>query len=182
MTLEIVDASEERLQDLFDWSAEGRSEDAGCRFCLYWEEPDKGRWPAGLDERAARKEEWFRRVTADVGACGKLAFLEGELAAYAQFAPPAYLPTAADYACGPPSEDALFVACLYVHGHRREGIGSAVLEGIACEAQARAVAVESFARKGSQDDPSGPLAFWRKHGFRVVREDDRFALVRKEPQ
>jgi GNAT superfamily N-acetyltransferase len=182
MTLEIVEATEEHVRRLFDWSAARRGQDCGCQFCLYWEEPDRSRWPADMVERLRLKQEWFRRVTSQVSACGLLAFSEGELVGYAQFAAPRYLPTTAGYTCGPPDEDALFVSCLYVHRRRREGIGSALLAAVLEHAQVRGAAVESFASKGSENNPSGPLEFWLAHGFRVVREDERFALVRREPR
>jgi hypothetical protein len=41
-------------------------------------------------------------------------------------------------------------------------------------------AVETFARKGSDNNPSGPLRFYLKHGFKVISDKDEFPLVRLE--
>ena len=43
MKLELVDLSESNLQHLFDWSAKAKGQDVGCKFCLYWEGPDRAR-------------------------------------------------------------------------------------------------------------------------------------------
>lgn len=39
-------------------------------------------------------------------------------------------------------------------------------------------AMETFARIDSENNPSGPLSFYLKHGFKVVRQNDDFPLVR----
>ena len=41
-------------------------------------------------------------------------------------------------------------------------------------------AIETFARKDSENNPTGPLEFYLKNGFFVKRERDEFPLVRKE--
>ncbi|UCC69374.1 MAG: GNAT family N-acetyltransferase [Armatimonadota bacterium] len=182
MDVEIADLSEAVLEHLPDWSSHGSARDAGCRFCLYWEEPDRAKWPEPLHEREALKREWVRRVTAEFGVCGKLAFVGSKAVGYSQFSPPAHLPNVTSYECGPPSSDAVFVACLFVvREHRGHGVGSALLRAVVAELSSRGVeAVETLARRGSADNPSGPLGFWLKHNFTVVREDDEFALVRQE--
>jgi len=179
--VEIADLSEANFQHLPDWSAHGAGYDLGCKFCLYWEEPDRARWPQSLPAREATKREWFGRVAGEFGVCGKLAFAGPKAVAYAQFSPPHYLPNLAGYECGPPSSDAVFVACLFVAECRRRGIGSTLLQEVAMDLRARDLpAMETFARKRSANNPSGPLQFWLKHGFSVVREDSEFALVRRE--
>ena len=182
MHVEIADLSEAVLEHVPDWSDHGSAHDAECRFCLYWEEPDRSKWPRPLHEREGLKREWVRRVPADFGACGKLAFVGSEAVGFCQFSPPTHLPNVTSYACGPPSSDAVFVACLFVGSeHRGHGVGSALLRAVVAELSSRGVAaVETFARRGSADNPSGPLGFWLKHGFTVVREDDGFALVRRK--
>ncbi|MBS7648047.1 hypothetical protein KEJ17_00140 [Candidatus Bathyarchaeota archaeon] len=39
-------------------------------------------------------------------------------------------------------------------------------------------AMETFARIDSENNPSGSLSFYLKHGFKVVRQNDDFPLVR----
>jgi GNAT superfamily N-acetyltransferase len=182
MSIEIVDVSEASFHLLFDWSGRAQGRDAGCTFCLNWEEPDYSKWPGSLSERKGTKRQWLRDVEAEYGPCGKLAFLGSELVGYAQFSPPKYLPKVNEYGCAPPSEEAIFVSCLFVPAQARgRGVGSALVEAILRDLRARgAQAVETFARKDSPNNPSGPVSFWLRNGFHIVREDTDFALVRRE--
>jgi hypothetical protein len=41
-------------------------------------------------------------------------------------------------------------------------------------------AVETFARKGQEDNPSGPVEFYLRNGFRVFRDDPEYPLMRLE--
>jgi len=185
MSIEITSISQANFHHLFDWS-EGSTNphDVGCRFCLYWEEPDSSKWPSSLGERGEVKKQWFREVEAEFGPCGKLAFLRDKPVGYAQFAPPRHLPKIAEYTCGPPGDEAIFMSCLHVPpGERRKGFGLALLQAILQDLRARGVpAVETFARRSSANNCSGPLEFWLKHGFHIVREDADFALMRRELQ
>jgi ribosomal protein S18 acetylase RimI-like enzyme len=182
MNLQIVDISQANFDDLFDWSGQAQGWDAGCKYCLYWEQPDSAKWPETLAGRADAKRQWFRDVEAEFGPCGKLAFAGAKLVGYSQFCAPKYLPRVGVYACAPPSEDAVFVSCLFVAADaRNQGVGSALLGEVVSDLSARpASAVETFARRSSPNNCSGPLEFWLKHGFHIVREADDFALVRRE--
>ena len=98
-----------------------------------------------------------------------------------QFSPPRCLPNVAEYACGPPSDDAIFVSCLFVPHQQRKGIGSILLQSILEDLHARRErVVETFALRSSPNNPSAPLDFWLKNGFYIAEEDEHFALVRKE--
>ncbi|MFH1609756.1 MAG: hypothetical protein ABID40_03915, partial [Candidatus Bipolaricaulota bacterium] len=62
---------------------------------------------------------------------------------------------------------------------RGQGWGSVLLLDILDALQARgAAAVETFARRGSAENPSGPVEFYLGHGFRVHRDDPQFPLLR----
>jgi GNAT superfamily N-acetyltransferase len=173
----IEDLSPDNLDELCDWPG-------GCQVgaCVYWEHYEHSKSP--VDERAALKTDWFRRVTAEFGCCGKLARAEAVPVGFVQFAPACYLPCALTYGCGPPSEEAVLVSCLLVaEGWRGTGVGRALLQAVVENLRQRdLLALETYGRKGSRGDnnPGGPLRFWLKHDFRVVREDPEFALVRKE--
>lgn len=61
------------------------------------------------------------------------------------------------------------------------GIGKYLLDFVLSNLQRRGYgALETFARKGLESNPAGPLEFYLKHGFSVKRECDEFPLVRKE--
>lgn len=136
-TANIPDANFDALLDL---SAEGAARDVGCSdclCCLYWEQPDHSQWPTPLGAREDMKKQWFRDVGADFGPCGKLALLSGEPVGYAQFAPPRYLPRIGAYECSRPSDDAIFVSCLYVAPGHQLGSAAGDSEGPARSRAAR---------------------------------------------
>lgn len=86
-----------------------------------------------------------------------------------------------EYASGPASEDAVFLACLYIPNKdaRGKGLGTAMLENLIAELRRREFkAVETFARKSSQDNPSRPLELYLKHGFKIKNDRNDFPLVR----
>jgi GNAT superfamily N-acetyltransferase len=171
----IEDLTADTLRDLF-------SLPGGCELstCLYWEHPDHVKDPAA--DRGAMKADWFRRVQAEFGCCGKLARAEGVPVAFAQFAPARCFPCAVTYDCGPPGDDAVFISCLFVAEEwRGRGIGAALVRAVLEDLQGRGLpAVETYARKESDKNCSGPLEFWVAWGFVIHREDPGFALVRKE--
>jgi len=173
----LEDLSANSIGELLDWPG-------GCQAgaCVYWEHYEHRDNP--VDQRAAMKEDWFRQVTAEFGCCGKLARVDSAVVGFVQFALSRYLPCALGYGCGPPSEDAVFASCLHVaEVWRGRGVGRALL-GAALESAREhgLAAVETYARQGPEayDNPSGLLEFWIKNGFRIVREEGEFALVRKE--
>jgi ribosomal protein S18 acetylase RimI-like enzyme len=122
-------------------------------------------------------------VEKTFGNCVKIACLGTSPVGFVQYAPSKYFPRVVDYASGPPSEDAVFIACLYIISkeHRRKGYGTIMLRNLLEELRARGFkTAETFARADSENNPSGPLTFYLKHGFKVVCRRDDFPLVRLE--
>jgi ribosomal protein S18 acetylase RimI-like enzyme len=129
------------------------------------------------------KLNWHGCVEKAFGSCAKIVFADGSPIGFVQYALPKHFPRVGDYASGPPSEDALFLACLYIisEKHRGKAYGTAMLKNLLKELSKRGFrAVETFARVDSANNPSGPLAFYLKHGFKVVQQKDDFPLVRLE--
>jgi len=181
MDIAIVSLTEATLGAAPVWDSPPYS----CRYCLYWEYPEECVDPA-LEvpaERFQRKIEWLRRCRASFGDCGALAYVDGRPAAYAQYAPAAWLPGAAQYPAGPPSGDAVLLSCLFIPEAkcRGRGLGRRLLEHIVADLRARDLAaLETFGRKGRADNPSGPAEFYLAHGFQIVRDDAEFPLLRLE--
>jgi hypothetical protein len=114
------------------------------------------------------KLNWLGCVEKAFGSCAKIVFADGSPIGFVQYALPKHFPRVGDYASGPPSEDARARA-------------TAVLKNLLKELNERGFrAVETFARVDSANNPSGPLAFYLKHGFKVVQQKDDFPLVRLE--
>jgi len=155
-----------------------------CAACVYWEDPKEFATHPAQDRGSTLKREWIRErlQAAGKGYGGFVALLAGVPVGFCQFSTEPFFPRVSDYESGPPSPDSLFVACLYVlPGAERRGIGRELLNFIEDEADSRGLqAVETLARDGSADNPSGPAEFWRRAGYQVVREKGGYALMRKD--
>ena len=154
-----------------------------CRYCLYWQ--TTGDHEGGMLDPAgeADKQKWIDAVTIEFGNCALVACLAGRAVGFVFYAPASVVPRTREYRSRGPSDDAIFVACLYVadEKHRGEGLGSAMLKELENDLRKRGHrAIETFARRSSANNPSGPLAFYVKHGFRILKDDKDFPLVRRE--
>ena len=154
-----------------------------CRYCVYWESTKNFDEKVPQSEAEKLKSEWFKNTLERFGSCGFIVCRNCDSVGYAQFGLPKFFPRVSEYSSGPPSDDAVFLSCLYVPKRelRGMGIGKCMLEIVESDLLRRGYkAVETFARKGSESSPAGPLEFYLKHGFSVKRERDEFPLVRKE--
>ncbi len=180
MNVKIVNLTEKNLADAPEWDSHPFS----CKYCTYWEYPEEAVDAASEQKHDmfAKKLSWLRRVTDEFGTCGKLAYSDREPIGYAQYAPANYLPGWAVYASGPPSNDAVLISCLFIPQakFRRLGIGRRLLCSIVDELRRdrKAKAVETFARRGSPNNPSGPVELYLGNGFSVHRDDKEFPLMR----
>jgi len=165
--VQIGDITEVNLKDI----------PASCRGCVYWEFPEEfektrtEKTEAQKLELEEEKREWFVQTMKDFGICGKIAYLEGKPVAFAQFAPSARLPSISAYESKPVSkmeEGVVFLSCLYIADKtlRGRGLGETLLQNIIDDLKRRGFkAVETFARRGDPNNPSGPLEFYIKNGF-----------------
>ena len=136
-----------------------------------------------MPEMQHEKREWIKKVTREFGNCSFIAYFSGVPIGFIQYAPPEFFPRIKEYASGPPSEDAVFLACLYIANKEAcgKGLGTAMLKELLAEFRKRKVkAVETFARKNSENNPSDPLELYLKHNFKIIKDEDDFPLVRFE--
>ena len=174
----LVELTEENLIQAPTWDGEP----GGCGWCLYWQEPKLGR--IRREEGLERKRAWLQRVRKEWGGCGKLLFVGDKAVGYAQYAPAQLLPGAAEYPAGPVSRDAVLLSCLFISDpeRRHRGLGSMLLAAVLEELTSRGIkAIETFARRGSPENPSGPVEIYLKHGFHLLRDDPEFPLLRLKP-
>lgn len=179
MKIEVVDLTEENLRDAPAWDIYPFS----CKYCIYWEFPEECRDPAEerKEDTIQMKLKWLRNTNRVFGNCGKIAYADGKPAGYAEYAPSELLPRSADYTSGPPSADAVLISCLFVPPKelRRSGIGTLLLRNIIHDLRERGImALETFARKGQPENPSGPVEFYLKSDFRIHRDDIEFPIMR----
>lgn len=180
MKIEVVDLTVGNLKDAPEWNSHPFS----CKYCIYWEFPEESIDPAmeKKEDKLRKKLIWLRNAQSAFDNCGKILYVNGKPAGYAQYAPPKLLPNSANYP-SLPSDDAVLISCLFIpeKGLRRSGVGSQLLQSIIDDLRKRGVkAVETFARKGRLDNPSGPVEFYLRNGFRVYKDDKEFPLMRLE--
>lgn len=156
-----------------------------CRNCIYWEFPEDFN-KIKNQEAFKRKKEWFKKTLKVFGSCGKLVYVDHKPIAYSQYAPPKLLPQTENYGSKTLDlkEKTVFISCLFVVSpqYRRRGIGTKLLREIISELKERGFKViETFARKYSENNPSGPMKLFLKQGFYIKEEiNSEYVLVRLE--
>lgn len=143
-----------------------------CCSCGYWEEVEAialgGYFPNGQQT----KKIWYSTVLDSWGPCGKIVMQDNQSLAYCQFAPAGYLPRLHRYNLGPVSEDAVFLACLYIQEpFRGRGLGKLLVNAVQKDMIKRGYrAIETFARRAPARNPSGWLEFYLANGWKVIQE------------
>jgi ribosomal protein S18 acetylase RimI-like enzyme len=180
MQVSIEDISRENLCEIPD----------PCRTCLYWEDPAIGQCGKELSEaeriqRGARKAAWFQETLKEFGSCGKILYANTKPVGYAQYSTSARLPNVQAYrvkGLGTEQEGVAFISCLYISDKkfRGRGLGRRVLDHVIADLRQRGLkAVETIARRGSTNNPSGPIELFLGEGFRIREEiNSDYALVR----
>jgi len=161
-----------------------------CRTCLYWENPAfEGKQLSSTEEAKYEREKatWFLKTLKEFGNCGKILYIDNKPVGYVQYSPAKRLPNTQNYGAKllrATEENAAFISCLYISdkNFRGKGLGARLLDELITDLKQRAFkAVETFARKGSTNNPSGPVELYLKKGFHVKEDINKeFALVRLE--
>ena len=153
-----------------------------CKQCLYWQTTDiDKKTPENQTEMA--KQEWLVRVQKWLGVNSYIAYADATPVGFVQLASVKYFPRLKEYTNAVPSEDAVFLACLYIlqKENRNKGCGTQILNSLITELRQRGFkAVETFARRSVSENPSGPLGFYLKNGFKMKHNDSDFPLMRLE--
>jgi GNAT superfamily N-acetyltransferase len=171
--LKIENVDEENFQDI----------PSQCKCCLYWQTNGEFGPEMLKPEMEQKKREWFSKVSKEFGNSLKIVYFNDMPVGFMQFALARFFPRVKEYEAGPPSDDAAFIACLYIASKemRGKGFGTMMLKDLVAELKKRGFkAIETFARKSSVDNPSGPLKLYMKHNFKMKSEKDDFPLLRLE--
>lgn len=179
MKIEIARLTEANLTDAPEWDSHPFS----CKYCIYWEFPVECIDPTkeNKEETIKKKLKWLKDIKRKFGDCGKILYVDGKSIGFAEYAPPKFLPLSKGYDSGPPSDDAVLISCLFIpkKEFRKIGLGSMLLESIITGLRKSGIkSVETFARRGNPNNPSGPLEFYLKNGFKVYKNDPEFPRVR----
>jgi GNAT superfamily N-acetyltransferase len=157
-----------------------------CRATVFWE---MEREDPQVSARF-QKEEWFSSTLLEWGPCGKL-LLDGDVVAleedppgvgFAEYAPVTLFPRRLEFPSGHAASigDAIYLAYCYVEeGHRGRGLGTALIRDVARAAVDRGYrAVEAIGDRAWRGGWVIPVTFLAANGFHVVRDDERYPLLR----
>ncbi len=178
--IEITTLTIENLKDAPEWDNHPYS----CKYCIYWEYPEECIDPEKekKEENLQKKMAWLKNTSNKFGNCGRILYVNKRPVGYAQYAPPEFLPNAFRYPIKP-DEDAVLISCFFIvqRDFRRMGLGRKLLQSIIDDLSLRKIkAVETFARKNNPENPSGPVDFYLKNGFKIHKDDKEFPLMRLE--
>ncbi|MFP3985174.1 MAG: N-acetyltransferase family protein [Candidatus Bathyarchaeia archaeon] len=158
-----------------------------CRACLYWEKPAFEGKNTKTEKKEHEKAAWFAKTLKEFGNCGKILYVDNMPVGYAQYSTCNRLPKVQDYGAeklDKAIEKVAFISCLYIskENFRGKRLGVKLLNEVIDDLKKRGFeAVETFARKGSTNNPSGPIEIYLKKGFSVKEDiDSDFALMRRD--
>jgi GNAT superfamily N-acetyltransferase len=156
-----------------------------CRACTRWELDAVHRSRVEAEGAGAdAKATWLTSTLLDWGSCGQVVRVDGAVAGYALYAPPAYLPGLAAYPTAPVSPDSVALAALRVEPeHAGHGLARMLVQGMAADLARRGVrAVEAVAWAPDQGpgapDCLIPADFLLAVGFTTVRAHPRTPRLR----
>ena len=161
-----------------------------CSYCIYWSFPEefertKSELSKRKQELTVKKRLWILQTLKDFGSCGKILYHNNVPVGYAEYAPSNRFPQIKEYKSQPIGkieEGVVFLSCLYVADEklRRKGLGEKLLDSIIADLKGRGFkALETYARKGSPENPSGPVELYLKKGFYIKNEaNPEFPIVR----
>ena len=185
MDIKIEPLTTQNFKDLPDF----RLFPYSCRYCAFWESPEFNDLTPGHTAEKL-KREWIEHASREFGNCGFILRVDGKPAGFAQYAPSRFFAAVSKYRAGKLSEDAIFLACLYIARRelRGKGIGNRFFEKVESDLKKRGyAAIETFAQtveaaaNGNVEDwYVGPAGFFIKKGFTVKSEKGGIALLRKE--
>jgi hypothetical protein len=154
-----------------------------CVDCVFWQ---------AREGRSVDKAKWADRIEDEWGPWGTLYFAENDrLLGFIQFGPSEHFPRGQDLPAGPPSADAVLIACAYLVDLSSPWVIQSLFLSVIGEARDRGVkALETFGYRYPEGE-SGyerffvhrtifPSDFLADFGFYPVRWDGRVALARLE--
>ena len=181
MEVEIKDVRDSNLKDIPE----------SCRGCLYWSFPEefertKAERSKYEQELEAKKRQWILQTLKEFGNCGKILYQNDVPVGYAEYGPSNRFPNIEEYKSRPIGkieEGVVFLSCLLISDKnlRGRGLGEKLLDAVIEDLKKRGFeAVETYARRGSADNPSGPVEFYLKKGFYIKDETNpSFPIVRR---
>jgi ribosomal protein S18 acetylase RimI-like enzyme len=149
-----------------------------CSTCCFWETTGAG--SPGTCPAGQSKEEWASRVLAEGFSPGKLIVSDNVSLGYVQFAPAGTVPRLTSLLYPLPSNDSIYITCVYVLPELRgRGLGKLLLESVSRALnRSGARALETHGLPRVRRAPPGPADFFAAYGFRVLRAHTETPLMR----
>ena len=163
-----------------------------ARSCLEWElDPVSRRRLPDVESAIAEKEAWVSRVLLDWGSCGRVVYVDDQVAGFVTYAPPAYLAGTASLPTAPVSDDAVQIASAQVlPDFTGAGLGRLLMQEVVKDLVQRGGirAVEAFGATGARSrrvtgEPHHcllPVEFLQRVGFKTQRPHPRSPRMRLE--
>jgi GNAT superfamily N-acetyltransferase len=156
-----------------------------CHACVFWESKEKLPKQCSVACDAETLAGWIDYVRAQWGDCGRIAYEDGKVLGFVKYAPAAYFPQSAFFPSGPPSDNAVLLACLHVDPDTRHlGLGKVLLHAALRDLATRGERiVEAYAAHDPGNGKELPVVsvdFLLKQGFNVVRPHPEYPLMRLE--
>jgi hypothetical protein len=146
-----------------------------CRECVFWE---AGHRPPPQ----ASKDDWVSAVLLDWGSCGRILYVDDQVAGYALYAPPEYVGGVPGYATSQVSGDAILLMTArilpqFVAG----GLGRVLIQSVVKDVLSRrgVRAIEAFGDvRGEELACVIPAEFLTAVGFKTVHRHPRYPRLR----
>ncbi|MGI8435113.1 MAG: GNAT family N-acetyltransferase [Nocardioidaceae bacterium] len=156
-----------------------------CLDCTFWE---TGRSNRSLNDahRASGddKNDWVSSVLLEWGRCGRIVYVDGEVAGFALYAPAKYVAGRPPFGAGPPSRDSVVLMSARIMPEFTEaGLGRVLIQSVVKDALRRrgARSLEAYGDVLSQPLQCFlPVDFLTAVGFRTVHQHPRYPLLRLE--
>jgi GNAT superfamily N-acetyltransferase len=154
-----------------------------CAGCTFWELDPVARERVDAETGGAcAKEAWVSRVLLEWGSCGRVAYVDGEPAGYALYAPPSFVPGASAFPTAPVADDAVLLATVrvgeeYAGGGLGRDLVRAVVKDVVNRGGIRAI--EAFGtRRAVGERCVVPADFLLRVGFKTQRAHPRNPRMR----
>jgi GNAT superfamily N-acetyltransferase len=146
-----------------------------CRDCLFWEAGHRA--PEG-----ATKDDWMSAVLLEWGSCGRILYVDGDMAGFALYAPPEYVAGVPGYATSAVSSDAILLMTVRVlPRYAAGGLGRVLIQSVVKDALSRRGirALEAFGDvRGEELACVMPAQFLTAVGFKTVHRHPRYPRLR----
>ncbi|UFS94578.1 GNAT family N-acetyltransferase [Nocardia huaxiensis] len=146
---------------------------AHARRCVFWEiDPAVAADSREFSDPVFEKEAWLSTVMLEWGSCGQVAFVEGQPAGCALYAPPNVVPRAGLFPTSPVSPDAVLLTTLRAEFAPTAGdVAHQLIQAVVADLMRRGVrAIEAF---GLRWDP--PATAMADRGFSSMMLLERIA-------